>query len=163
MSHYDDHDSGYEWGTPTWVVDPLSDSVGGFDLDPAAGAEPKPYADTRYTLEDDGLSTNWFGDCWLNPPYGRKQNPKWAERVTDQVDNSDVDTITALVPAATDTQWFQNHYAQADYLTLIEGRIEFIGGDDRPSFANVIASFGDFPPAYMDALGGLGSVFTDWG
>ena len=161
MSHYDDHDSGYGWGTPAWVVDPLSAAIGGFDLDPASGAEPKPYAEVRYTESDDGLSSDWFGDVWLNPPYGRNANPEWAERATNQFFESDVDTITALIPAATDTGWFQDHYAKADYITFIRGRVEFEGGDGRPSFASVIASFGDFSPEYTQALGELGEVFSN--
>lgn len=64
-----DSEAGVEWGTPEYVVSPLSDALDGFDLDPASGAEPVPYADERYTVEDDGLAQDWFGDVWLNPPY----------------------------------------------------------------------------------------------
>ena len=43
--HYDDFDSGVEWGTPKWVVLPLYRAIDGYDLDPASGAEPTEYAE----------------------------------------------------------------------------------------------------------------------
>ena len=158
--HYDSHNAGTGWGTPPRIVKPLAEALGGFDLDPASGAEPEAYADTRYTVEDDGLSSEWFGDVWLNPPYGRTENPRWAEKCLSEWETGRVDTITALIPASTDTQWFQNHYAECDILTLIEGRVIFIGEvDDRPSFPSALASFGEFPDGYIDALHELGAVY----
>lgn len=158
--HYDSQDTGPEWGTPAWVWEPLAESLGGFDLDPASGAEVTPIAETRYTIEDDGLTTAWFGDTWLNPPYGRTHNPRWAKRVTDQVENPAVDSITALVPASTSTNWWQNHYATSDYQTWIDTRVQFDGsGDNSASFASVICSWIEDPPeAYLDALTNLGTV-----
>lgn len=40
---------------------PLADAMDGFDLDPAAGCEPTPIAEERYTPADDGLASPWFG------------------------------------------------------------------------------------------------------
>lgn len=149
--HYDDHNTGPEWGTPVWIWEPLAEALGGFDLDPASGAESEPIAETRFTVSENGLKREWFGDAWLNPPYGRQLNPKWADKVCSEVEN--VDSLTALVPASTDTQWFQSSYATADTLTFIEGRVTFDGGgDNNASFPSVIATWGDVPPEYVDIL-----------
>lgn len=156
-NHFDSHDAGPEWATPEWVWHPLSVSLGGFDLDPASGAEIEPIADTRFTIEDNGLEQEWFGDVWLNPPYGRSHNPEWASKVSEAKDNAD--SITALVPASTDTQWFQQHYSHADYLTFVEGRISFNGDKDgKATFANVICSFGNFDADYISQLQRIGFV-----
>lgn len=167
--HYDDLDAGNEWGTPAELVTPLADAVGGFDLDPAAGAEPEPYADSRYTYSDDGLSSPWYGRVWLNPPYGRKHNRAWGERTTDAADNDDVTSITALVPASTGTAWFGETYATADALTFIHERLSFIDAasvsDDETAnatFGSVIASFGDFPDGYWTALDALPYATTTY-
>jgi phage N-6-adenine-methyltransferase len=159
---YGDHDAGPEWGTPEWVVEPLEDSVGGFDLDPAAGAEPRPYADERWTGLPgvDGLSRHWYGRVWLNPPYGRVHNPRWAEKVTTEIGAAYPDSVTALVPASTSTDWWQDHYATADAITFIDTRLSFVGsGDESASFASCICSFGEFPDAYWSALDELGTTF----
>lgn len=151
--------AGDEWGTPPWIVRPLADALGGFDLDPASGAEPEPYAEMRYTVEDNGLEQDWFGDVWLNPPYGRTENPTWGERAYEQAHTDRVDTLTALVPASTETNWFQDYYFTADYITFFDQRIQFIGaGDHGASFPNVIASFGDFPEGYFEVLHDFGVV-----
>lgn len=159
--HYDDHDAGPEWGTPRHVWEPLAETLDGFDLDPASGAEPEPIAAERYTVEDDGLAQPWFGDVWVNPPYGREFNPAWAEKIHTEAGHESVETITALVPASTDTQYFQNNYAYADYFTFIEGRLEFIGaGDSKASFASVLVTYGDVPDAYLEVCDELGFVVT---
>lgn len=159
--HNDDSDAGVEWGTPPKYVEPLAELIGGFDLDPASGAEPKPYAETRYTEEEDGLITPWFGHVWLNPPYGRKENPEWAERTFDQIENTK--SITALVPAAMSTDWFQEYYSEADVFCFIDTRLEFIGGEDSASFANVICVFGldELPEGYIDQLQEFGLVLEN--
>jgi phage N-6-adenine-methyltransferase len=152
-------DAGPEWGTPAWVWKPLSDALGGFDLDPASGAEPEPIAPNRFTVEDDGLSQEWFGDVWLNPPYGRAHNEEWAEYAYKQAyANPGVSSVTCLVANATDTDWFQDYYARADYLTFVRGRVRFHddGAEDAsttsPSFGSVIATMGDVPGRYVAQL-----------
>jgi hypothetical protein len=77
----------------------------------------------------------------------------------DKRERENTNTITALVPASTDTQWFQNNYAKADYLTFIEGRVSFHGEKDgKATFANVICSFGEFNDEYLHQLKELGFV-----
>lgn len=174
--HYDEMDTGPEWGTPEWVWKPLADALGGFDLDPASGAEATPIAETRIQLptdehlqgtvtqEDgvttrygDGIEREWHGDVWLNPPYGRQHNPRWARKVSEEIPN--VRTLTALIPASTSTQWFHEHYADAKLLTFVDGRISFDGsGDNGASFASVIATWGPVNQAYLEALDELGNV-----
>lgn len=159
--HYDTHDAGPEWGTPEWLVEPLADSIGGFDLDPASGAEPKPYATDRYTIEDDGLSQPWYGHVWLNPPYGREFNEDWAEKAFEESQRSEVKSLTALIPASTDTDWFQENYAKADVLTYIDGRVKFVGEKDmKPSFPSVIATYGleNLNGDYFEALDDFGNA-----
>ena len=142
-AHFDSHDAGVEWGTPPWIVEPLSDSIGGFDLDPCSGAEPKPYAENRYTVEDDGLAQDWFGNIWFNPPYGREENPTWAEKAYIESQRDEVKSITALVPASVETDWFQQNYGKADALTFLDKRVDFIGDSDNgASFPSVICTFG---------------------
>lgn len=57
-----------EWYTPKEILDILSP----FDLDPCAPMAPLwPTAQTMWNKQDDGLSKDWFGRVWLNPPYSR--------------------------------------------------------------------------------------------
>jgi phage N-6-adenine-methyltransferase len=166
--HFTDSDVGDQWGTPSWLWEPLADALGGFDLDPAAGCEPEHIAAERYTVEDDGLTTPWFGDVWVNPPYGRPHNRPWAERIAGQATRNEVDTVTALVPASVGTNWWQDNYAGADWYTVVDGRVDggnarvtFLDGgeaaDNNASFGSLLLSFGEFSEAYFRALDEVGN------
>ena len=48
-----------EWSSPREVVEPIAESIGGFDLDPCSGAERSPFADECYTEDEDGLGQWW--------------------------------------------------------------------------------------------------------
>jgi len=168
--HFDSFDAGEEWGTPGWIWGPLKDALDGFTLDPASGAELQPIARDAITKDDEnhGLLARWYGDVWLNPPYGRVQNPKWAAKVRGEVQAGYPHTVTALVSNGTSADWWQTVYARAEYLTFIDKRVKF--HDSNPdtdkdrnsaSFGSVIASFEvqrTFPDSYVDALHDLGHV-----
>jgi phage N-6-adenine-methyltransferase len=118
-----------EWGTPPEVWRPLSRAVGGFDLDPASGAEPVPIADTRYTKEDDGLSQQWFGNVWVNPPYS---NPgDWIEKAVEQHRQENTDIILMLVPARTNTNYWSNYATCADFVCFYDHKLKFLQSGER--------------------------------
>ena len=57
-----------EWYTPKFIID----SLGKFDLDPCAPINPLwQTAKIMYNKTDDGLTKDWIGRVWLNPPYSR--------------------------------------------------------------------------------------------
>ena len=57
-----------EWYTPPSIFE----SLGPFDLDPCAPVKPLwKIAKVNYSKLDDGLSHEWHGRVWLNPPYHR--------------------------------------------------------------------------------------------
>ena len=54
-----------EWYTPKEIIDAL----GKFDLDPCAPVKPLwQTAETMYNKNHDGLTKDWVGRVWLNPP-----------------------------------------------------------------------------------------------
>lgn len=58
-----------EWLTPPYIIE----SLGEFDLDPCSPVNrPWDTAKHHYNINDDGLSKDWFGRVWLNPPYGNQ-------------------------------------------------------------------------------------------
>lgn len=57
-----------EWYTPKEIIDAL----GKFDLDPCAPVKPLWQTATQmYNKNHDGLTKDWVGRVWLNPPYSR--------------------------------------------------------------------------------------------
>ena len=66
-----------EWETPQDFFHKL-DREFCFNLDVCATKETAK-CEHYFTPEQDGLSQEWQGTCWMNPPYGREIG-KWMEK-----------------------------------------------------------------------------------
>src|SRR5450432_2540331 len=62
-----------EWYTPAKYIEAARAVMGSIDLDPAScKIANRTVKATRYcSKEENGLSKEWTGNIWLNPPYGR--------------------------------------------------------------------------------------------
>lgn len=81
MNQYHNLPAPNEHYTPKWVFDKLKLT---FDLDVAAPLSNKGShcpANKFYTMEDDGLSQEWVGRVWCNPPF--KKASDWANKFMD--------------------------------------------------------------------------------
>ena len=109
-----------DWLTPMHIIEDL----GPFDLDPSANSTwTTRCAAAGYTIEDDGLSKEWFGRVWLNPPYGPHAGP-FLERLAQHGDG------IALIFARTETESFFRHvWSRADALLFLKGRLKFLRPD----------------------------------
>lgn len=105
--------------TNTWLT-PLSliRTLGEFDLDPC-GFPGHETAKRLICLPEDGLSTEWTGRVWLNPPYG-KNTGLWLSKLEKHGNG------IALVFARTDTKWFHDIAASADAVCFLSGRLSFL-------------------------------------
>lgn len=59
-----------EWYTPKEIIDAAREVMGEIDLDPASSelANKTVRAEKFYTINSDGLTKEWHGRIWLNPP-----------------------------------------------------------------------------------------------
>lgn len=111
-------------GTDTiWLTPPsIIRALGEFDLDPCAAPSPRPWATARRHVElpEDGLSIEWQGRVWLNPPYGTGIMEPWLEKMAKHGSG------IALVFARTETVFFRDYiWNAADALLFIDGRLYF--------------------------------------
>ena len=111
-----------ECETPLSLFDPLNKEFN-FTVDVCSTKENKK-VDNYWTLNEDGLSQDWIGVCWCNPPYGRNM-PLWIKKA---IKSSTIGTTTVmLIPARTNTGWWHE-------LVIPNFEIRFIRG--RPKFNN---------------------------
>lgn len=90
-----------------------------------------------YTEEMDGLSQEWRGVCWMNPPYGRTIS-KWMKKAYES--SLEGATVVCLVPARTDTGWWHNYAMKGD-IEFIKGRLKFGGSKNSAPFPSAVVVF----------------------
>ena len=108
------------WGTPKHIFNQLDDEFH-FTVDVCA-SDGEEMMSRHFNPEMDGLKQDWDGEvAWMNPPYG-KEIGKWTEKASKSKG-----VVVALVPARTDTKWFQDHCMKAREIRFIKGRLKFTG------------------------------------
>lgn len=112
-----------EWLTPPSIISAL----GEFDLDPCAPVRrPWPTARHHFTIEDNGLTKQWHGRVWCNPPYS--DLVPWLKKCVYHADSM------VLIFARTETEWFfKQVWDKADSILFLRKRIAFrtITGDKK--------------------------------
>jgi len=145
-----------EWSSPRELVEPLAESVDEFDLDPCSGAETSPFASATYTEDDDGLSQEWHGNVWVNPPYS--QMKQWTEKAIAEIENTK--TIFYLCKGDSSTTWWQDGADEAELICAIDHRLEFGDGGSAAPFASHIMVFGEIDMEAILALQEHGIILT---
>ncbi len=148
-----------EHNTPPAVWAAAVACLGRVDLDPCS---PGPglcpvVSDSYYTIQDNGLAQPWVGRVYLNPPYGR-QIGAWVNKLVDSYRAGTVIAAVALLPARTDTQWWQ---LLRDFpVCLIKGRLKFGDAANSAPFPSAIFYLGPDVWSFGSAFQPLGDVWV---
>jgi hypothetical protein len=105
--------------TPLWITEKL----GPFDMDPCAYPD-HPTAKILNVWPSCGLTMDWHGAVWCNPPYSEPM--PWVRKMAEH--NNGI----MLVLASTDTAWFQEAMKTANTLHFPKGRLTFHRKDMSP-------------------------------
>lgn len=171
------------WETPPDLFSDVDD-IFGFELDVAAMDGNQKCADFISPEMDAFKTPWWLpgvhkANCWLNPPYseGEKKCGKnckkkkcvergshidadvpglsdWVARVVDEVEIGHAEVVVMLVPARTETEWFQGVWDKATAICFLRSRVKFVGAKDVAPFPSVLAVFGELTDAQREALRG---------
>ena len=123
------------WETPQDFFDRYN-AIYGFTLDVCALPD-NAKCNTYFTPEQDGLSQEWVGVCWMNPPYGRAI-AKWVQKAFESAKHGA--TVVCLLPARTDTRWWHD-YCQRGDVTFVRGRLKFGGHKNSAPFPSAVVVF----------------------
>lgn len=121
------------WETPIDFFNKINDEFH-FDIDVCA-TKDNTKCKAFYTEEDDGLSKEWVGVCWMNPPYGREIS-KWVKKASESKA-----TVVALLPARTDTKWFHDYIYGKCEIRFIKGRLKFGNSKNSAPFPSMLCIF----------------------
>jgi phage N-6-adenine-methyltransferase len=165
----------FEWYTPAKYIDLARQVMGGIDLDPASSdaAQTVVQAEKYFTIKDDGLTKEWHGRVFINPPYKQPAIIHFVKRLTDQVTIGNIKQAILLVNNSTDTEWFhcaanacaavcftrgrikfENHERQ-ELAMPTQGQAFFYFGDDVETFDRVFADIGLMDVPYRRTLAWL--------
>jgi phage N-6-adenine-methyltransferase len=110
----------------------------GFTLDVCA-LSYNAQCDRYLTPEQDGLSQDWSGVCWMNPPYGSEISA-WMQKAYESSRRGC--TVVCLVPARVDTEWW-HRFAVHGEIRFLRGRLRFVGANSSAPFPSAIVIFRD--------------------
>lgn len=128
------------WETPLYLFNRLNLEFN-FTLDVCCVPETAKCSN-YFTPENDGLSQDWgTNTCWMNPPYGR-DIIKWMKKAYESSLRGAL--VVCLVPARTDTEWFQTYAMRAEEIRFIKGRLKFGDSENSAPFPSAIVIFNRF-------------------
>lgn len=111
-----------DWETPTDLFAKLDDEFH-FTLD-AASSESNHKCQKYYTLEDSAFDHEWGGETvFCNPPYGRAI-ADWVRKCSMEASRKHT-LVVMLLPARTDTRWFQDYILDRAEVRFLKGRLRF--------------------------------------
>lgn len=154
----------FEWYSPPEIIEAARSVCGDFDLDPASCemAQENVRAKAYYTEADDGLSLDWHGRIWMNPPYRVRLIDKFTNKLCDNIESGSVTEAFVLVNNATETAWFQDLAASSSAVCFPKGRLRFThpeGKVSTPLQGQAILYFGEHTEAFVEAFGAFGTIY----
>src|SRR5262249_18486834 len=108
-----------EWYTPARYLEAVREVLGEIDLDPASNAVANKWvqAKTFYTAADDGLSRDWHGRVFMNPPYGKTSDgdsvaEMFCAKALAEYDTGTIESAIILVNSLHSQAWQAQLYDQ---------------------------------------------------
>ena len=152
-----------EWYTPEQHITAVREFFGEIDLDPASSdiAQQTVKAKQYFTIDDDGLSRDWAGRVWLNPPYSQPAIQQFIEKTIQECDNGHVEELILLTHNYTDTAWFHRAAGNSDAICFTRGRIGFLSPEGKkaaPTQGQAFFYFGQRRDEFADAFCRFGFV-----
>lgn len=165
-AHVGNNSCDNEWYTPEEYIQPFRDMVGGIDVDPASCefANRQVKAKKFYSIDQDGLTKQWKGNVWLNPPYGSGAVEPFIDKLIQEIESGRVNHMAVLVNNATETKWFQRLLANVQAVCFLSSRIKFLkpsAETNSPLQGQVICYIGNEADRFREAYREIGiTLFT---
>lgn len=152
-----------EWYTPDEYLTAARDVLGGIDLDPASSdaAQEKVRAKSYFTKEDDGLSQEWAGRVWLNPPYSQPHIADFVAKLVKEYTAENTSAAILLTHNYTDTTWFHQAAGAANAICFTRGRIRFYdnnGDVAAPTQGQAFFYYGNDEDSFVARFSEIGFV-----
>ncbi len=159
------HNSGEnEWYTPKYIIEAARMAMGSIDTDPASCeiANSNVKAECYFDINDNGLSQEWTGNVWLNPPYAQPLVYEFTSLAVNKYLSGEINQAVILVTNATETKHFQYMLEHCSAVCFPVGRIRYISkyGDqlNQGLQGQAILYFGNRIVEFTMAFGEIGKI-----
>lgn len=134
-AHVSNNTGEYEWYTPIKFIEAAREVMGDIDLDPASCdvANTIIKAKKIYTIKNSGLTHQWEGRIWMNPPYKQPLIMEFSKKLSQHVRSGKVSQAIVLVNNATETAWFRVLTEISDAICFPTGRVKFWAPNKKPA------------------------------
>ncbi|QDP65810.1 MAG: putative adenine-specific methylase [Prokaryotic dsDNA virus sp.] len=157
MASYEKQGESDEWYTPAYIFKALGTR---FDLDVACPPEGPRYvpAVRWFTKDQDGLSEDWSGLVWMNPPFGHQNTKRlWLRKFFEHGNG------IALLPDRTSAPWWQEFAPLADAVLFVSPKVKFERPDgsigEQPGTGTTLFAAGAEGAAALLRASSLGQTF----
>ena len=151
-----------EWWTPQQYVERARQVMGGIDLDPASCTEANKAvrATQFFDRQINGLTQEWHGRVWLNPPYG-KDARGFVEHLLREFTRGHIKQAIVLLNCnSIETKWFDP--LRRFLLCFPKGRIHFISPNSAvtsSTHGSVFVYLGRRERAFVRQFSAIGDIF----
>jgi ParB family chromosome partitioning protein len=114
-----------------------------------------------FTRSDNGLSKNWHGRVWLNPPYSQPDIQKFIEKLVGELNANRATEAILLTHNYTDTSWFHHAESAAAAICFTRGRIKFLDANDEacaPTQGQAFFYYGNNTDGFRSVFNELGFI-----
>lgn len=134
MAHVSNNSGNNEWYTPSDILELARTLLGGIDVDPASNyvAQENVKAKVFYTIEDSGLTKDWCGGVWMNPPYSSALIKQFCAKLKEEVTKRNTTSFVTLTNNATETKWFKDLYDASHAFCFLTKRVKFLNSEGQP-------------------------------
>ena len=163
-AHVANNSGNNEWYTPADYIALARKVMGGIDTDPATSeiANRTVQAAQIFTAEDNGLTKQWSGRVWCNPPYAQPLIAEFAEAIASKFEAGEIEQACVLVNNGTETGWFQRMLQATSAVCFPRSRIRFVDPEGNPSGAplqgQAVLYLGKEPETFASVFSEKGAV-----
>ncbi len=137
-----------DYWTPKWIFDTMGVE---FDLDVACPPNGPAHTPTTnyYTKQDDGLTSPWYGNVFMNPPFSKPQ--PWIMRFLEHANGIGI-------CVASKSRWFDHLWQHVDGIVFLPSNLKYESPNEKNGsifMPSVIFACGT---ANLNAIAALGRV-----
>jgi len=135
-----------DYYTPPWIFDKLQIT---FDLDvaaPTGGCHWIP-AKQHYDQQTNGLTSDWFGNVFMNPPFSKPQ--PWVDKFMQHANG------IALLPMSK-SKWFDQIWADQNAIVALPQNLKYVdpkGSNGSISMPSILVAYGQTNIAALHNIG----------